>query len=43
VLGVTGRGATVAEAIKKAYEGVAVISWEGVQFRTDIGRKALGR
>jgi len=43
VLGVTGRGATVAEAIKKAYEGVAVISWNGVQFRTDIGRKALGR
>lgn len=43
VLGVTGRGATVAEAIKKAYEGVAVISWSGVQFRTDIGRKALGR
>lgn len=43
VLGVTGRGATVGEAIKKAYEGVAVISWNGVQFRTDIGRKALGR
>jgi len=43
VLGVTGRGATVAEAIKKAYEGVAVINWQGVQFRTDIGRKALGR
>lgn len=43
VLGVTGRGATVAEAIKKAYEGVAVIRWNGVQFRTDIGKKALGR
>jgi len=41
VLGVTGRGTTVAEAIKKAYEGVAVISWQGVQFRTDIGKKAL--
>lgn len=41
VLGVTGRGATVAEAIKKAYEGVAAISWDGVQFRTDIGHKAL--
>lgn len=43
VLGVTGRGTTVAEAIIKAYEGVAAISWDGAQFRTDIGRKALGR
>lgn len=43
VLGVTGRGATVAAAIKKAYEGVSVISWNGVQVRTDIGKKALGR
>lgn len=43
VLGVTGRGATVAAAIAKAYEGVAAISWQGVQYRTDIGRKALGR
>jgi phosphoribosylamine--glycine ligase len=43
VLGVTGRGRTVADAIDKAYEGVAAISWKGVQFRTDIGKKALGR
>ncbi len=43
VLGVTGRGVTVAEAIKKAYEGVAAIGWQGAQFRTDIGKKALGR
>jgi len=43
VLGVTGRGATVSAAIAKAYEGVAAISWEGVQYRTDIGRKALER
>ena len=43
VLGVTGRGATVAEAIAKAYEGIRVISWEGVHYRSDIGRKALGR
>jgi phosphoribosylamine--glycine ligase len=43
VLGVTGRGASVAEAIAKAYEGVAAISWEGVHYRTDIGEKALGR
>ena len=43
VLGVTGLGATVAAAIDKAYQGVAVIRWPGVQYRTDIGRKALNR
>jgi len=43
VLGVTGRGDTVASAIAKAYEGVAAISWPGVHYRTDIGKKALGR
>jgi phosphoribosylamine---glycine ligase len=43
VLGVTGRGGTVATAIAKAYEGVATISWEGVHFRSDIGKKALER
>ncbi|HZV80759.1 MAG TPA: phosphoribosylamine--glycine ligase [Geobacteraceae bacterium] len=43
VLGVTGRGTTVAAAIAKAYEGVAAISWEGVHYRSDIGKKALGR
>ncbi|MDF1581264.1 MAG: phosphoribosylamine--glycine ligase [Desulfuromonadales bacterium] len=41
VLGVTGRGATVAAAIAKAYEGVHAISWEGAHYRTDIGAKAL--
>ncbi len=43
VLGVTARGATVANAIERAYQGVSAISWRGVQFRRDIGRKALGR
>jgi phosphoribosylamine--glycine ligase len=43
VLGVTGRGRTVADAIAKAYEGVSAISWNGAQFRRDIGKKALGR
>jgi phosphoribosylamine--glycine ligase len=43
VLGVTGRGATVAAAIDKAYQGVRAISWEGLHYRTDIGKKALGR
>lgn len=43
VLGVTGRGATVEQAIAKAYEGVAAISWQGVHYRKDIGAKALKR
>lgn len=43
VLGVTGLGATVKEAIDRAYEGVGKISWDGVQFRNDIGAKALRR
>jgi len=43
VLGVTALGDTVQAAIDRAYQGVAAISWDGVQFRRDIGRKALGR
>lgn len=43
VLGVTGLGTTVKEAIDRAYQGVGKICWEGVQFRTDIGAKALKR
>ncbi|MRR05612.1 MAG: phosphoribosylamine--glycine ligase [Deltaproteobacteria bacterium] len=43
VLGVTALGTTVRDAIARAYEGVAAITWPGVQYRTDIGNKALGR
>jgi phosphoribosylamine--glycine ligase len=43
VLGVTALGSTVKEAISEAYKGVACITWPGVQFRTDIGSKALDR
>jgi phosphoribosylamine--glycine ligase len=43
VLGVTALGSTVRDAISAAYRGVACIKWQGVQFRTDIGRKALDR
>ena len=43
VLGVTALGETVREAIARAYDGVAAITWPGVQYRTDIGYKALGR
>jgi phosphoribosylamine--glycine ligase len=43
VLGVTGLGATVADAISRAYSGVARISWRDAHFRRDIGQKALNR
>jgi phosphoribosylamine--glycine ligase len=43
VLGVTGLGGTVAVAIDTAYQGVRAISWRGAHYRTDIGKKALGR
>jgi phosphoribosylamine--glycine ligase len=41
VLTVVGRGEDFAEAIRRAYAGVAQISFDGMQFRHDIGRKAL--
>ncbi len=43
VLGVTATGATVADAIEKAYSGVAKIEWDGAYYRKDIGRKAIDR
>jgi phosphoribosylamine--glycine ligase len=43
VLGVTGLGSTVAEAIECAYSAVDKINWSGVHFRKDIGKKALNR
>ena len=41
VLTVAGRGADFAEAIARAYAGVEQISFDGMQYRRDIGRKAL--
>jgi phosphoribosylamine--glycine ligase len=41
VLAVTARGSDLGGAIARAYEGVARISWPGVQYRRDIGRKGL--
>src|SRR5579864_8913786 len=41
VLTVVGRGADFAESIVRAYAGVLRISFEGMQYRHDIGRKAL--
>jgi len=43
VLGVTGLGSTVKDAIDKAYQGVAVIDWQDVHYRKDIGARALNR
>ena len=43
VLTVVGRGADFAEAISLAYTGVRHISFDGMQYRHDIGRKALIR
>jgi len=40
VLTVVGRGPTFDEAIARAYDGVARISFDGVHYRRDIGRKA---
>jgi phosphoribosylamine--glycine ligase len=41
VLTVVGRGPDFPEAIALAYAGVRQISFEGMQYRRDIGRKAL--
>ena len=43
VLGVTAVGSPLGAAIDRAYRAVAKIRWEGMHFRTDIGRKALER
>lgn len=39
VLGVTALGEDIADAIKKAYDAVDKISFEGMQYRKDIGKK----
>ncbi|MBW2039297.1 MAG: phosphoribosylamine--glycine ligase [Deltaproteobacteria bacterium] len=41
VLGVTGLGKGIKEAIEITYGAVSKIRWEGVHYRRDIGRKAL--
>jgi len=42
VLGITGRGKTLADAQREAYRVVSSISFEGCHFRTDIAHRALG-
>jgi phosphoribosylamine---glycine ligase len=41
VLGVTGLGSTIKEAIDKTYSAVEKISFAGAQYRKDIGSRAL--
>ena len=41
VLTVVGHGADFAEAIARAYAGVHLIHFDGMQYRRDIGRNAL--
>jgi phosphoribosylamine--glycine ligase len=43
VVGVTARGPTIEEARRRVYEAVARISFEGMQYRSDIAARALGR
>ncbi|MCA9639580.1 MAG: phosphoribosylamine--glycine ligase, partial [Myxococcales bacterium] len=43
VLGVTATGADLAQARERAYTAVERIRFAGMQFRRDIGYRALGR
>ncbi len=43
VLCVTALGATVSAAQQRAYEDVKKIKWRGVQYRSDIGYRAIAR
>src|SRR5215469_4340824 len=41
VLGVTARGVTIADAVAEAYAAVGHITWPGMQYRQDIGHRAV--
>jgi phosphoribosylamine--glycine ligase len=43
VLGVQAQAPDISKAIAAAYEAVGRIRFDGVQFRHDIGRRALAR
>ena len=43
VLTVVGRGDDLSAALARAYEGVGQITFDGMQYRRDIGSKALNR
>jgi phosphoribosylamine--glycine ligase len=42
VLTVVGRGSSYESAMRRAYNAVSQISFDGMQYRRDIGRKAVG-
>lgn len=41
VVTIVGRGASYEDAMGKAYAGVKCVSYDGMEFRRDIGRKAI--
>ncbi len=43
VLGLTGTGASIREAVAAAYRGAAAIGFEGCHYRRDIGHRGIGR
>jgi len=43
VLGITARGNSIAEARERAYQAVERIRFDGLQYRRDIGARALDR
>jgi phosphoribosylamine--glycine ligase len=43
VLGVTALGTDVTAAVEEAYRAIAQISWDGMHYRRDIGRRAVER
>ena len=43
VLGVTALGATIRAAIDEAYGAIGHLAWAGMQYRHDIGHRALAR
>jgi len=43
VLGITALGSNLGDAMTRAYEAVAKVSFEGMYYRKDIGQKALAR
>jgi phosphoribosylamine--glycine ligase len=43
VLGITATGSNLESAVARVYEAVGKVSFEGMQYRKDIGQKALAR
>ncbi len=43
VLGVTAKGVDLRNALARAYRAISEISWNGMQYRRDIGEKGLRR